>query len=131
MPLAHRVFGARAILRDTRLSLAKSLCFSRLLSGTDTWLEAPRAAVQPIHAARLRVLRQVTGTCRYTDTGHGTDEHTLSVLGELPTDLLLLQKRLAGLPSLLSSRAPRVLLALRCQKGTHAAHCLAEDLLWC
>ena len=81
-----------------------------------------------MNAARLRVLRQICGRCRFKASGHGTDSSVLAELGELPTDLLLLQRRLAAAFRTLDG-APKILVALRfCQSTASAA--LAEDLAW-
>ena len=129
LPIAHRILGNQRIKLQTRHSLATSLCFSRLGSGTDTWLDPSDEAAKVVHGARQRVLRQVAGMCRFAETGHGSDAEVIKRLGDIPTDLWLLRIRLRGLPALLTS-GPRALLALRLQPGTSAAASLARDLRW-
>ena len=77
LPIAHRILGNAAIYERTRHSLASSLCFSRLRHGTDTWLDPSSEAIGIVHAARLRVLHQVAGCCRFSETGHGSDSKVL------------------------------------------------------
>ena len=86
--LAGQVFGNNQISISTRLSLAESLCFSVLFSGTETWVAPNEVAVAIIHSARLRILRYVAGKARYQSSGHGTDRELLRELGRIPTDLL-------------------------------------------
>ena len=114
-PLAHRIFGNAGIATSTRLSLAHSLCFSRLFYGTDTWLAPHADAVRILNEARLRVLRQVANKCRFQSTGPGTDASVLEALQLLPTDLHLLVLRLRSVFKVLGA-GPQVLVALMFSK---------------
>ena len=127
--LAGQVFGNNKISISTRLSLAESLCFSVLFSGTETWVAPNEVAVAIIHSARLRILRYVAGKARYQSSGHGTDRELLRELGRIPTDLLLLKRRLMYLPSSIVG-APRALIALRRSGDTGTGEALGDDLEW-
>ncbi|CAK0894210.1 unnamed protein product [Prorocentrum cordatum] len=128
-PLAHRVYGNYDIDLRTRLSLADSLCFSKLWFGTETWLNPSPDAVRHLHSARMRVLRQVANRCRFKRSGHGSGREVLRELHVLPTDLILLQKRLVAAATTYA-RGPAILRALRLQPGTTASAALADDLRW-
>ncbi|CAK0877917.1 unnamed protein product, partial [Prorocentrum cordatum] len=128
-PLAHRVYGNYDIDLRTRLSLADSLCFSKLRFGTETWLNPSPDAVRHLHSARMRVLRQVANRCRFKRSGHGLDREVLRELHVLPADLILLQKRLVAAATTYA-RGPAILRALRLQPGTNASAALADDLSW-
>ncbi|CAK0815072.1 unnamed protein product, partial [Prorocentrum cordatum] len=128
-PLAHRVYGNYDIDLRTRLSLADSLCFSKLWFGTETWLNPSPDAVRHLHSARMRVLRQVANRCRFKRSGHGSGREVLRELHVLPTDLILLQKRLVAAATTYA-RGPAILRALRLQPGTNASAALADDLSW-
>ena len=110
-PLAHRIFGNRDINQNTRLSQARSLCFSRLFFGAETWLAPSDEAVRIINAARLRILRQICQRCRFQATGHGPDAAVLAECGETPTDLVLLRMRLTSVFSAFRG-GPQIFAAL-------------------
>ena len=84
--LATGVFGNTRIHPCTRLSLAASLCFSRLAFGCDTWVRRQPAAEATINHARMRVLRRIAGCPRYQGGGP-TDMDVVGSLDTVPTAL--------------------------------------------
>ena len=50
-PLAHRIYGNHSINVKTRISLADSLCFSKMWFGTETWLHPSPEAVRHVNSA--------------------------------------------------------------------------------
>ena len=126
-PIARTFFGNARILTDTRAFTADSLCFSRLLIGTDTWTRRCTHAEGIMNQARMRVLRRICDCPRYK-AGGPTDLQVLERLQLEPTDVVLLKKRLLALPAQLSNHAPAALKVFRRQQGTDGARLLLEDL---
>ena len=125
--LMTNIFGNNGIRTSVRLSLASSLCMSRLSYGTDTYVRRHRTAETAINRARMRVYRRIDG-CPLYGPGGPTDAEVQARLGILPTNLWLLRKRLMALPEQLHPEAPKLLQMLRRQPGTVAQAQLAQDL---
>ena len=91
-PLACCLFGAPRISRKLRLSLASSLCWSRLLYSVAAWTKIPRRAYATINACYMRVLSRIAGKCRYSaDTRHRDADVRAELLS--PSLLALISRR--------------------------------------
>lgn len=126
-PLAFGVFGNGDVKTSTRLSLATSLCMSRLAHGTDTYVRRSLRAEATLNKARMRVYRRIEGHPRF-EAGGLTDREVVNSLGVLPTDLWLLRRRLLALTAQLGNQAPALVRMLRRRQGSPAQEQLAKDL---
>ena len=91
-PLACCLFGAPRTSRKLRLSLASSLCWSRLLYSVAAWTKIPRRAYATINACYMRVLSRIAGKCRYSaDTRHRDADVRAELLS--PSLLALISRR--------------------------------------
>ena len=112
-PLAACLFGARAIPRRLRLSLANSLVFSRLLFNVAAWPSVPQRAYQMLNAVYMRVLRRIASQMRHGGERHATDADVRMVLGMPSLSIILARRRLMLLSGVLrcNSQAVSALLA--------------------
>ena len=60
-PIAHSVFGNCCFRVKDRVSLARSLCFSRLLYNVHVWSSLSPWAVRRLNSGYMRVLRRIAG----------------------------------------------------------------------
>ena len=77
----------------------------------------------------MRVLRRIANCPRY-EGGGPSYLQVVQQLGQMPTDIWLLHKRLKLLPKTLGTGAPPLLAALMTQHGTRARSQLAADLVF-
>ena len=131
-PLARHVFGNPAVAMKTRILLAQSLCFSRLLFGTETWQRYKGPEVAVLNAQRMRVLRRIAQCPRYQAENNLSDRDVCEMLGVHSTRAELRCQRLMAIASATSEKAPDILRALLKKSNSNSPmrKQTLEDLLW-
>jgi len=131
MQLAYHVFANVRINAKVRLRLADSLIMSILLYGTETWTRPSNESVGVLNTLRLRVLRRIVGAPRYGKPGTIKDREVLEQLHLPSTDILLRQRRLRNLTTLVRDNMPIGLKAvMSLASATEWGKLWAEDIKW-
>ena len=123
-PLSVSLFGSTRTSRKLRLSLASSLCWSRLLHAVAAWTSCPRRPYSVLNVTYMRVLRRVAGKPRFDkESAAKSDKDIRSELMAPSLYALISRRRLQLLASALSGDSPIVpaLLAMRVPGTAHGA----------
>ena len=102
-PVATKVFGSWQIDISTKLTLASSLVFSRLLYNVQTWSKWSVAAYRRLNAMYMTVLRRISGKCRYNSSCDVSDRDVRSYLNMPSLQCLIIRSRLSLLGAVLRS----------------------------
>jgi len=119
-PMAFKIYGSCQIRRETKIGLAFSLVFSRLLFDTQIWVvDRASHGIRTMNNLYMRVLRKIIDCSRFDSSCELTDEQVRRSVGVPSTDCLLMRRRLASIRWLLMY-APQSLLALMsARSGIH------------
>ena len=115
-PVKKKVFGNTDIKIDVRLSLAKSLSFSRLLYNAGTWDTLSPAAARLIRRSYMQTLRTVARMHNTkTDDAHTTDLQVLASLEEPQVEVVMMVHRLRYLVRLIRYGPPALIRVVMSQ----------------
>ena len=134
--LAGSVFSAKHFEVHTKLSLASSLLWSRLLCGVHTWSRVPARPLRTLEVAHMRPLRRIANKSCFSAEDN-VDDHTVrSTLGQPSVECVLRQRRLLYLVRIVLSAPPSLLALLQFRSpagvGLPWARMVLEDVvcLW-